>query len=383
MLDDFVVVNREAILLRIQRLGAPFVDATDLNPLGPIPLFLAQLCAALRAARESVGIDHTEIFSTAAQLGTDIHRQGTAIGQVVQRYGDVREAISWVIAEQGTTVTTQELRTFDSCLNDAIDGAVTAFAQAQERKITADGTERLGALSHDLRNLLSAATLSYQLITSGRVAAGGNTALVLGRSLLGLRKLLDRSLAETRLDSEINRTELTSAADLAEEVQLPAALQAEARRIGFSVLPADRAVTILCDRQTVAAAISNLLENAFKFTRPGGQVSLRVIPTDTRVLFEIEDQCGGLPAEKAESLLRSLEHSSTDPSGLGLGLRICLKAAKASAGEIHVRDLPTKGCVFTLDLPRQAPPPLKLVAHNTNEADRGVTISSVPKRAAR
>jgi len=43
-------------------------------------------------------------------------------------------------------------------------------------------------------------------------------------------------------------------------------------------------------------------------------------------------------------------------SGVGLGLSISLKAAKANAGEIHVRDLPGKGCIFTLDLPRKPQP---------------------------
>jgi hypothetical protein len=46
---------------------------------------------------------------------------------------------------------------------------------------------------------------------------------------------------------------------------------------------------------------------------------------------------------------------------MGLGLTICHKAAKANAGEIHVKDLPGRGCIFTLDLPRKAPPPLSMV----------------------
>jgi signal transduction histidine kinase len=42
---------------------------------------------------------------------------------------------------------------------------------------------------------------------------------------------------------------------------------------------------------------------------------------------------------------------------LGLGLSLCVSAAKGQGGELHVRDLPGKGCVFTLELPRTSPLP--------------------------
>ena len=121
-------------------------------------------------------------------------------------------------------------------------------------------------------------------------------------------------------------------------------------------------MTIEGDRQILAAAVSNLLHNAFKFTRKHGHVSLTARATADRVLFDIEDECGGLPPGKPEELFRPFEQRGTDRSGIGLGLSICLKAAKANAGEIHVRDLPGKGCVFTLDLPRKPPPPLSVAA---------------------
>ena len=41
-------------------------------------------------------------------------------------------------------------------------------------------------------------------------------------------------------------------------------------------------------------------------------------------------------------------------SGLGLGLAIALSAARANSGNLHVRDVPGKGCVFTIDLPRSS-----------------------------
>jgi signal transduction histidine kinase len=51
------------------------------------------------------------------------------------------------------------------------------------------------------------------------------------------------------------------------------------------------------------------------------------------------------------SLLEPFTQQGSDRSGLGLGLSICRKAVKAMAGELRIRDLPGKGCVFTIDLP--------------------------------
>jgi len=61
-------------------------------------------------------------------------------------------------------------------------------------------------------------------------------------------------------------------------------------------------VTIDGDRPILVAAVSNLLQNAFKFSRKGGGVSLRTQVTAERVLFDIQDECGGLPAGKVEEL---------------------------------------------------------------------------------
>ena len=122
------------------------------------------------------------------------------------------------------------------------------------------------------------------------------------------------------------------------------------------------------DRQLIAAALANLLQNAFKFSRPNGHIVLR---TDTatvpgRVLLEVEDECGGLPPGAAADLFRPFEQRSADRSGLGLGLAIAREGVETNGGEIRARDLPGRGCIFTIDLPLltavSAPAPDRFVA---------------------
>jgi hypothetical protein len=72
--------------------------------------------------------------------------------------------------------------------------------------------------------------------------------------------------------------------------------------------------------------------------------------------MDVEDECGGLPPGDVEGLFRPFEQRSAKRKGLGLGLHICRKSVEASGGVIRVRDLPGKGCIFTVDLPRMPPP---------------------------
>ncbi len=362
MLGDFLIANREAIVAGARaRVASRPGPSTGAQLAEGIPVFLDQLVEALGVAESTNVINHEEIGKSAGRHGRALLDMGFSIAQVVHDYGDVCQTITALAIEQGVAIPGDEFRTLNLCLDDAIAEAVTEYARHRERTVADQGTERLGMLAHELRNLLNIAMLTFESIKSGRVAPGGSTGLVHARSLTGLRDLIDRSLADVRLDAGIETLERISVADFIEEIEIGALIQAQSRGLKFVFSPVDRTITIEGDRQILAAAISNLLHNAFKFTPKEGKVSLTTIATPDRVLFEIEDECGGLPPGAPEELFQPYEQRGNDRSGVGLGLSICMKAAKANAGELRVRDIPGKGCVFTLDLPRKPPPPLSLV----------------------
>ena len=373
MLADFLIANREAIIARAQArvVARSYLKPNDGELTNGIPVFLEQLGDALRLAISSTVIDHEQISKSAGRHGHDLLRMGLTIAQVVHVYGDVCQTITELAVQQNAPISGEEFRTLNLCLDDAIAEAVTEYSRHREREIVKQGTERLGILAHEMRNLLNAALLSFDIIKSGQVAVGGSTALVHGRSLIGLRDLIDRSLADVRLDEGILHVDRISVAEFIEEIEIGAALQSQPRGLHFAVTSVDRTVTIEGDRQILAAAIANLLQNAFKFTRRNSNVSLTVSVTADRVLFDVEDECGGLPPGKSEELFRPFEQRGHDRSGIGLGLAICLKAAKANGGQLRVRDLPGKGCVFTLDLPRKPPPPLLVIDGGKNRAASG------------
>lgn len=106
------------------------------------------------------------------------------------------------------------------------------------------------------------------------------------------------------------------------------------------------------DRRLLFSAVTNLLQNAAKFTRPRSTVSLTVQAKADRVLIEVADECGGLPPGKADELFRSFEQRGADRTGLGLGPSIVKRAVEMNHGVIHVRDFPGHGCAFVIDLPK-------------------------------
>lgn len=359
MLSEFIVRHREAILAqaraRVLERSAPLATEAELA-LG-LPPFLDQITEALRRTSSGEAVNQSELDESASQHGRDLFHRGLSIGQVVHDYGDLCQVITALAVKEGEEIPATDFKTLNLCLDDGIAGAVTEFSRRREQALTAEGTERLGILAHEMRNLLNTALMSFGSIKRGVVAPGGSTSAIHERSLLRLHALIDSSLADVRLEAGMKNLERVALRDVVEEVEIGASLLAQTRGLKFAVTPVDATVFVEADRQILAAAMTNLLQNAFKFTRPDTTVTLRTTTTDTRVLIDTEDECGGLPPGEVEALLRPFTQRSRDRTGLGLGLSICLKAVESLGGALRIRDLPGKGCVFTIDLPKQPPPP--------------------------
>ena len=72
------------------------------------------------------------------------------------------------------------------------------------------------------------------------------------------------------------------------------------------------------------------------------------------MVVEIEDECGGIPESTGDLFHPFGDRRGSDRSGLGLGLSIARKVVRAHKGDILVRNMPGKGCVFAIDVPLTA-----------------------------
>jgi signal transduction histidine kinase len=354
MLHEFITLNREEIVRRcrvkVATRSVPPPTKAEIDH--GVPLFLDQLVDALRLGQSG----SAEIANSALLHGHDLLCQGFTVSQVVHDYGDICQSITELAAETNAPISTDDFRMLNGCLDNAIAGAVTEYGREKQQTNLDRDTDRenvrLGFLAHELRNLLNTALVAFEVVKSGNVGVGGSTGAVLHRNLLGARDLVVRSLDEVRTRQGVQNREQLLVSTLIEELVPAATLAAQTQGIALTVMPVEGDLTIEADRQVLAAVLTNVLQNAFKFTRAGSNVTLRVGASSERVLIEVQDECGGLPAGEVDELFRPFEQRSADRTGVGLGLAFSRWGVEANGGRIHARNLAGVGCVFTVDLPR-------------------------------
>ncbi|KWS03376.1 Two-component hybrid sensor and regulator [Lysobacter capsici AZ78] len=223
--------------------------------------------------------------------------------------------------------------------------------------------ERLGFFAHELRNQLCTATLALSIIKEGNVGLSGATGGVLDRALLGLGNLIDRSLAEVRMQAGMPiQHRLFSLADFIAELKLSASLEAQVSGCTLTVSEVDPLLAVDVDRDLLLSAAGNLLQNAFKFTHPRSEVILNAYALADRILIDVQDHCGGLPPGLAEEMFVPFTQGAENRSGLGLGLSIARRSVEANSGTLSARNKPGSGCIFTIDLPRHSLPEKHIAA---------------------
>jgi hypothetical protein len=319
-----------------------------------VPLFLTQLGQVLEQEARHSSPDGSEMAKSATKHGGELLHQGFSIAQVVHDYGDLCQAITELALDLRLPIGTEDFHTLNRCLDNVIAGAVTEYARQSTAHAAESEVQRQGWFAHQLRNHLNTAMLAFQVVKSGRVGVRGSTIEVVERSLRGLRHLIDRSVGEVRLASGVQHKERLRLADVLQEMEIDASIDAMNRGLQFSLERPDKELFVTVDRQLFASAISNLLQNAFKFTRPSSRVWLRTHSNVDRVSIEIQDECGGLPSGAAESIFLPFKQRGSDRTGLGLGLAISRQAIEAHGGTLSLRDMPGKGCVFVVEMPLAA-----------------------------
>lgn len=375
MLHEFLSENRLELIAncreKVALRAAP--DTSELELAHGITFFLDQLIKTLEIEQTTKPLESrkvsgaaggensalSEIGSTATQHGRELMEQGFTIEQVVHDYGDLCQSITGLAFEKDAPISTDEFRTLNRCLDNGIADAVTEFLYQRDFVVAnqqaATLNERLGVFAHELRNRLTTATLALDLIKDGKVALNGATGAVLDRSLVGMRNLIDRSLAEVRMTAGMpSQNQLFSLAHFIAELKVTASLEAQVKECTLTVAAVDPQLAVEADRDLLFSAVGNLLQNAFKFTHHGSEVTLSAYASADRILIDVEDHCGGLPPGDPEKMYLPFTQNGVDRSGVGLGLPISRHGVEMSNGTLAARDLPGVGCVFTINLPRHS-----------------------------
>lgn len=183
-----------------------------------VPLFLSQVVQTLQDEQANILRPQHDpapspvgspIGRAATLHGTELLRLGYTVDQVVHHYGDVCQAITDMAVQKKASITTDEFRTLNRCVDQAIADAVTAFGAERDIAILDQATDlhrRLGELADEQRRLVDIALQTIAAIQTGGIAARGATASVLVSTLTQLRELIERSLPAIRLKTGITTT---------------------------------------------------------------------------------------------------------------------------------------------------------------------------------
>jgi PAS domain S-box-containing protein len=234
-------------------------------------------------------------------------------------------------------------------------------ARRQEAEIlTRTKDEFLATLSHELRNPLGAITNALGVLD--RLATGDNLRNVVGiinRQTARLTRLVDDLLDVARLTAgkiTLNR----EAVDLRELAERSVRALREGGRIrDHRVVVEGVPVEVLADRVRLEQVVDNLLDNALKYTAPGGEVRVSTEQVDDHAILRVRDTGEGIRAELGarvfEMFVQEPQALDRARGGLGLGLALVKQLVELHGGSVSVTSRGAgHGSEFIVELPVHA-----------------------------
>lgn len=215
-------------------------------------------------------------------------------------------------------------------------------------------------LFHDMRSPLGNVISSLQLLmdpppTDETVRSLLTIAL---RSARRLSRMIDSLLDLRRLEEgrAVLRRAKVSLAALAAEAVEEAQPVAEGKGIMLQLNLPLNLPTVEADPDMIRRVVSNLLDNAVKYTPSGGNIRIMAEMVDQSVVFTVADSGPGIPTEERHRIFDKYSRIERvgAPKGLGLGLAFCRLAVKAHGGRIWVDSPAEGGAVFRFSLPQVA-----------------------------
>jgi two-component system sensor histidine kinase/response regulator len=240
-----------------------------------------------------------------------------------------------------------------------------ALKAARDRltQLAEDKDELLGILAHDLKNHLGGVQMSARLLSDNLAQTGNpkqqqlseNISHSTGQLLTFVKQFLANSAADHRIEIRPGTVNLLEAVTRVIEDYREAARQKE---IELRLQLPNEPALIEADRGALGQVLDNLLSNALKFSLPGKQITVSVLPVEKGFECRIKDQGPGLTAEDKLRMFRRYRRLSAKPTGgepsTGLGLSIAKKLVQAMRGQLTCESTPGEGATFAVRLPQPA-----------------------------
>ena len=211
--------------------------------------------------------------------------------------------------------------------------------------------------SHQLRTPFTVLqTQAAYALRSGDPAAKDEALAAMSEGVRQGTRLVNQllSLSKAEAGAQLSRpTEPVDLVDLAQRVLEDQAPLAQSRGIDLGFDYPEARVDLLASPSMLRELLSNLVDNALRYTPPKGAVTVAVRSEGDRVLLRVEDTGPGIPAEDRTRVFeRFCRLRETDSQGCGLGLSIVQEIARALGADLQLSDPPAgTGLVVTLAFP--------------------------------
>jgi signal transduction histidine kinase len=241
----------------------------------------------------------------------------------------------------------------------AVEGMTAALGEAAQKRAEADEARRflVTSIAHDLRTPLFALRGHLQAIHSRL----GNPAVHLQRAEAradALERLIGNLFAYTRDDytQPTPHLETVPVTDLLHEITASLEHTASLRENAFE-LEGDQTLAVSVDRERIKRALTNILENALRYSPAGGPVHLSwAAASETSVEITVHDHGPGIDADLLPHIfepgIRGTPAADSPDDGAGIGLTIAKRLLEHQHATINARNHPSGGAAISLTLPR-------------------------------
>ncbi len=346
-------VSQASLAQLVKEASAPLISTVEpavlaLVPLKPVPAegVLARLQSGVSEVRDGLGPPELASLPLPSPL-QDFRLVAQAIGEDPVAQDSSRNRIVYGVL------------LFIFYVTLGLGVLFTGRSLYREARLSRLKTDFVSLVSHELRTPLTSIRMFIEMLATGRVKdqAEMQTVLdLLSKETTRLSTMIESVLDFSRL--EAGRKQYDRKPIAPKEVVDAAVAAFRAQRVGavmdFSFTVADDLPTLELDRDAIAGALLNLLQNAFKYTGADKRISLQASRRGEEVLIEVKDNGAGIPRRELKRIfdrfyrVDSLATRSTE--GSGLGLAIAKRIIEAHGGRISVDSVLGGGSTFRVHL---------------------------------